>query len=30
MASLDEGEGLAAEECVAVGGIGVLLPEIAG
>lgn len=30
MASLDEGEGLAAEEGIAVGSIGVLLPEIAG
>ena len=30
MASLDEGEGLAAEEGVAVGSINVLLPEIAG
>jgi hypothetical protein len=28
--SLHEGEGLAAEEGVAVGGVGVLLPEIAG
>ena len=30
MASVDEGEGLTAEEGVAVGSIGVLLPEIAG
>ena len=30
MASLDEGEGLAAEEGVTVGSINVLLPEIAG
>jgi hypothetical protein len=28
--SLHEGEGLAAEEGIAVGGVGVLLPEIAG
>ena len=30
MTSLHEGEGLSADEGVAVGGVGVLLPEVAG